>query len=262
MPTKTVPKPGTITQKDIEFYQKNGFVRIKNLLTKAETEKLRVAVDHAVDVMTNHDTRPTSQRTKREKIFTQCQNLWEGFPDVKVFVFNKRLARAAAKLMQAKHVRIWHDNTLYKEPGGTRTPWHVDQAYWPLTEATNVTCWIALEDVTRTNGGLSFIPGSHKLNIRKWIELDEPVNLLKFIPKGKKRKPASYSLRAGDATFHNGLTFHFAAPNRSKKPRKGIAIIYLADGSTFNGKEGHWIVTRSRFKAGKPIKGKLNPIIY
>ena len=30
-------------------------------------------------------------------------------------------------------VRMYHDQALYKEPGGGITPWHVDQVYWPVS---------------------------------------------------------------------------------------------------------------------------------
>jgi len=262
MSIKKLTRPGTVTRKDVESFEMNGFVRIKNVLTKDEVATLRAAVDEAVTVRTNHDTRPLKDRTKRERIFTQSQNLWEEFPGVKKFTFNRRIARIAAKLLRAQHVRLWHDHALYKEPGGTRTPWHVDQAYWPIAEPSNATCWLALDDVTKENGGMSFLPGSNKLKIERWIELDEPEDLLKYVPKAKKRKPKSLSLRAGDATFHNGLTFHSAFPNRTPKTRKAFAIIFIADGSTFNDKNKHWVALRSKFKAGKPIKGRLTPVLY
>ena len=222
---------------------------------------MRNAVDHAVAIRTDNDSRPLRARTKRERIFTQCLNLWEDFPDVKAFTYKKRLARAAATLLRVEHVRLWHDHALYKEPGGSRTPWHVDQAYWPLAESTNVTCWIALEDVSIEAGAMAFIPGSHKLKFEKWIELDEPEDLLTIAPAAKKRKPARFALRAGDATFHNGLTFHSASPNRSNNVRKGFAIIYLADGTTFNGKNEHGIAVRSKLNVGEPVDGPLTPLL-
>jgi phytanoyl-CoA hydroxylase len=262
MPSNSPSRAGRVTRADVEFFETNGFVRIKQLLSAKEVATLRAAVDAAGALRTNNDTRPLRTRTKRERIFTQCLNLWEEFPAIKAFTYKKRLARAAATLLRAKHVRLWHDHALYKEPGGTRTPWHVDQAYWPLAESTNVTCWIALDDVPLNAGGMAFIPGSHNLKFEKWIELDAPEDLLKFAPNAKKRTPVRYALRAGDATFHNGLTFHSAAPNKTKKPRKGFAIIYLADGTTFNGKNEHGIAMRSNFTIGKPVDGPLTPILW
>ncbi len=261
MPIKHSHPAGRVTQKDVDYFEKNGFVRIKHLLSDREVATLRAAVDDAVALRTHNDSRPLRARTKRERIFTQCLNLWEEFPVIKTFTYKKRLARAAATLLRVQHVRLWHDHALYKEPGGTRTPWHVDQAYWPLAESTNVTCWIALDDVPLDGGGMTFIPGSQALKFEKWIELDEPEDLLKFAPKAKHRKPARFALRAGDATFHNGLTFHSASPNHTKNIRKGFAIIYLADGTTFNGKNEHGIAARSKLKIGKPVKGPLTPVL-
>ncbi len=251
-------RPGTVSARDIALYRTNGFVKIAGMLTAREVKAFRAAVDHAVELRTHNDARPISKRTKRERVFTQCTNLWEEFPDVRAFTLKKRIARAAAKLIGTEHVRLWHDHALYKEAGGSRTPWHVDQAYWPLKESTNVTCWIALTDVGPTNGGMGFIPGSHKLALKKWIELDEPENLLKLAGK-KLAAPRFPKLKAGDRTFHHGYTVHAAAPNKSKNRRKAFAIIYVAEGSIYIGKPLHGIAIRAGLKEGKPVRSKLMP---
>jgi ectoine hydroxylase-related dioxygenase (phytanoyl-CoA dioxygenase family) len=56
---------------------------------------------------------------------------------------------------------MWHDQALYKEPGGGFTPWHADQQYWPMASALCVTAWLPLQAVPMELGPLSFAPGSH-----------------------------------------------------------------------------------------------------
>ena len=41
-------------------------------------------------------------------------------------------------------------------------------------------------------------------------------------------------LKAGDATFHSGLTFHGAANNQTNEMREAMTIIYIKDGVTFD----------------------------
>lgn len=253
-------RSGTVTLRDVESYRTNGFVKIPRMLSPREVVRLRAALDHAVDLRTKHDTRPLAVRTRRERVFTQCTNLWEEFPDVRAFTLHKRIARAAAKLIGCAHVRLWHDHALYKEAGGIRTPWHVDQAYWPLDKPTNITCWIALTDVGPTNGGMGFIPGSHKLALRKWIELDAPERLLKIAGK-RLRRPTFPTLKAGDCTFHHGYIFHSASANRSKERRKAFAIIYVAEGSIYTGAPLHGIAVRAGLKKGSAVRSRLMPRI-
>jgi hypothetical protein len=40
---------------------------------------------------------------------------------------SRRLAGIAAQLMGVDSVRLYHDQALFKESGGGRTPWHCDQ---------------------------------------------------------------------------------------------------------------------------------------
>lgn len=252
-------KTGTVLAADVASYKANGFVKIPRMLNEREVRRLREAIDAAVAQRTHHDSRSIKARSKRERIFTQCMNLWEEFPDVRAFTLHKRIARAAAKLIGTEHVRLWHDHALYKEAGGSRTPWHVDQAYWPLDRPHNITCWIALTDVGPTNGGMGFIPRSHTLALRKWIELDAPENLLAIAGKGKLRAPVFPTLKAGDCTFHHGYTFHAAGANTSRDRRKAFAIIYVAEDSIYTGKPLQGVAVRAGLKVGEPVRSRRMP---
>src|SRR3989442_13630837 len=75
------------------------------------------------------------ERTTYEKAFLQVMNLWTKSALVERFVFGRRLARTAAELMGVRGVRLYHDQALYKEPGGGFTPSHADQHDWPRPPA-------------------------------------------------------------------------------------------------------------------------------
>ena len=90
-------------------------------------------------------------------------NLWRHNDQIKEFVFNKRLARIASQLMRVDGVRLYHDQALYKEPGGGITPWHADQYYWPLENDHTITAWIPLQETPLEMGPLEFSAGSHRI---------------------------------------------------------------------------------------------------
>src|SRR5690242_8840571 len=56
--------------------------------------------------------------------------------------------------------------------------WHQDHAYFGLKPPTIITAWIALNEVTRHNGCMRVIPGSHKLGTIKHKETHSADNLL------------------------------------------------------------------------------------
>ena len=65
---------------------------------------------------------------------------------------------AAAHLLGVDGVRLSHDQALFKEPGGGRTPWHQDQCYWPLDTDKTITMWMPLVDVPGEVGTRRDVP--------------------------------------------------------------------------------------------------------
>jgi len=106
---------------------------------------------------------PLEERDTYRKTFLQIMNIWTKSAPVKEIVFSKRLAKIAVDLLNVDGVRLYHDQVLYKEPGGGITPWHADQYYWPLANASIVTVWIPLQETPFELGPLEFSSQSFKL---------------------------------------------------------------------------------------------------
>ena len=101
------------------------------------------------------------ERDTYGKAFLQIMNFWKVDENVRKFTLAKRFAKVAADLLGVENVRIYHDQALYKEPGGGFTPWHQDQYYWPLSTTNTITMWMPLIDITVDMGMLTFASNSH-----------------------------------------------------------------------------------------------------
>ena len=119
-------KPYELTTEQIEFYQQNRFIKLKQVFDEETISFFNDAIGKRVDLM-NNTTTPLEQRSTYGKAFLQLFNLWKEDEVVKEFVFSKRLAKIAADLLMTDGVRIYHDQALFKEGGGGITPWHADQ---------------------------------------------------------------------------------------------------------------------------------------
>ena len=130
-----------ISDKEKKFFRKNGFIKLKNILT---TELLGIYGEEISKKVSEHNTLkiPMSKRNTYQKAFLQVMNLWRESKIVKEFVFGKRLAAIAADLLSVNGVRLYHDQALFKEVSGGHTPWHADQYYWPLETEKTCTAWI------------------------------------------------------------------------------------------------------------------------
>jgi ectoine hydroxylase-related dioxygenase (phytanoyl-CoA dioxygenase family) len=67
-------------------------------------------------------------------------------------------------------------------------------------------------------------------------------------------------LRAGSVTFHNGLTFHYAGPNKSDGTREAFAIIYMPADTHFDG-SSHVVTEPLAVPVGAPLDGDLFPLV-
>ena len=242
-----------------------GFIVIRDVFESSEIEFYREVVKEAIKERKQFDERALEDKSEYEKSFTQCQNLWEDYIDIRKLTFDQRICKIASELLDVDAIRLWHDQALVKESGGRETDPHHDQPYWPIKEAKTITAWIPLCDVDETNGQLGFYPGSHKLADKKFIDIfSGKVNEKEFLETSNlKSDEISYQeLKAGDVSFHHGLTFHRAKPNLSNKDRIVHTAIFFADGSTRGDDKFHFSVDRPEIKVGQKIESDVTPLAY
>lgn len=259
--------PFPLSPESISFYQEYGYVKLKDILS---TEVLQFYGDIITDQVfkLNTLTKPMEERTTYEKAFLQIMNIWTKDEKVKEFVFSKRLAKIATDLMQVKGVRLYHDQALYKEPGGGITPWHADQFYWPLSNPNTVTVWIPLQDTPMEMGPLAFAEKSQHVEIGRDIEIsDESEAILQEELKRRAFHLSESPFELGEVSFHAGWTFHRAGVNSSDKPRKVMTIIYMdKDIRLKEPANSYQIADWKTWCSGLPIgstpDGPLNPVLF
>ncbi|MFN3694765.1 MAG: phytanoyl-CoA dioxygenase family protein, partial [Ignavibacterium sp.] len=208
----------------IKFYHNNGFVRIENVVEEEYLPELRRIIEAAVLIRKGKDERELKQKSQYEQSFLQCGYLCWDFSTVKEIVFAKRFAGIVRDLMQVEHIRLWHDQALFKEPGGRVTDAHQDCSYWPIHEPQfTSTIWLALVDVPVEKGCLYFYPKTNDPDLREYVDIFKNPHQPEFL---KNEDRVFVPLKAGDATFHSGLTFHGAGENKTDQMREAMTIIY------------------------------------
>jgi|SRR5690554_451523 len=253
--------PYHLTDEQINSYKENGFIPLEKVLSGETLSYVRRIIEAAVFIRKEKDKRTLAEKSQYEQSFMQCGYLCWDFPAVKDFVFGKRFAGIARDLMGASGARLWHDQALFKEPHGRVTDAHQDISYWPIKEGNlTTTMWMALNDVPKEKGCLYFYPGSHKLKEKEYVDIFKNPHQPKLI-EGMER--VFTPLKAGDATFHSGLTFHGAGENISDEMREGMTIIYCADGTTFDASDPRNATHKSctGLNNGEKIDTQYTPLI-
>jgi ectoine hydroxylase-related dioxygenase (phytanoyl-CoA dioxygenase family) len=252
----------------IEQYQSKGHTILRGVATPDEIAAYEPKISQLVEKMNGQD-KPIEERDTYGKAFIQVSNLWEKSEEIQKFVLAKRFAKIAADLMGVDGVRLYHDQALFKEPGGGHTPWHQDQIYWPLDTKHTITLWMPLVPVSEEVGSMTFASGSQILGyINKMAISDESHRTLKEYIAGKGFETVSYgAMAAGDATFHAGWTMHSAPGNPTDIMRKVMTIIYVADGVQVAEPDSnarlndlkHWF---PGLKPGDLAASSLNPLVF
>jgi ectoine hydroxylase-related dioxygenase (phytanoyl-CoA dioxygenase family) len=266
LPDLSAPYPISDVQR--EQFRRDGHVLIKGLASPEEVAAYKTHITRAVDQLAA-TLRPMEERDTYGKAFIQAMNLWKNDEAVKRFVFARRFAQVAADLMGVDGIRLYHDQALYKEPGGGHTPWHQDQYYWPLDTNHTVTMWMPLVDVPIERGALTFASQSHREGFQGHLAIsDESDTMYDRLVREKGYAVTNEAMRAGDATFHAGWTLHHAPGNATDTMREVMTIIYFADGARVMqnpDNENRWNDLRSWLPGvnpGEPAASELNPVLF
>ncbi len=223
-------EPAPLDPAAIADFQRDGHVCIDALASATEVAAYRPHIDRAAEQL-RYDRRPLAERETYGRAFIQSMNLWRRDAAVAHFTLSRRFARVAAELMGVNGVRLYHDQALYKEPGGGFTPWHQDQTYWPLATTHTITMWMPLVDIPPQVGSMRFVSGSQRFGDLGMAGIgDDSQAYFEALIKARGFAVHTHgALRAGDATFHAGWTVHGAAGNPSTTLRSVMTVIYFAD---------------------------------
>lgn len=247
-------------------YERDGFVKIAGVFEAGTLAHYRKHLTTEV-LRRNPDTRPVHERDTYHKAFLQVTNLWRTSEIARQFVFDKRLASMAAQLLGVKHVRLYHDQALYKEPGGGITPWHADQFYWPLSSDRTITAWVPLQATPLEMGPLAFAAGSHRMTFGRDLEIgDNSERSLRNALRSGRYPEIEEPYALGEVSFHSGWTFHHTGANTSGQPRAVMTVIYMADGIRLiePRRKQHiadWDAFMPGVQPGEVVDSPLNPLL-
>jgi len=122
------------------------------------------------------------------------------------------------------NVKAASNQLAFKHPGDGRAyDWHQDNGYGRLAPELNVTCWLALDDVTERNGCLWVIPGSHKMGIINHAASRESERTAVIANEGEA---IPVPLRAGEGVVFHGSLLHMSKGNDTDQMRRAYFFRY------------------------------------
>ncbi len=222
----------------IEFYHEYGYLAGIRLLNDQQIETLRRELVELMDP--GNPARSlfyefnSNESADPEKILFHALGAWRITPGFHDLLWNPAYVVPASQLLEGP-VRFWHDQIFYKPAhhGGV-VIWHQDYSYWTRTEPlAHLSCWIGLDDSTRDNGCVHYVPGSHRWNLLPRAAFASDMDTIQnFLTAEQKAnfQPVAIELKQGECSFHHPLMVHGSYENRTERPRRAAVINVFRDG--------------------------------
>jgi len=262
--------PFRLSDEQVEFFRINGYVAGIRILTDDQIEQLRAELTELFDPQ--HDGRDlwyeynSNESADPDTVLFHALGAWRlraGFHDV---LWHPAFTVAASQLLEGP-VRFWHDQ-LFCKPArhGGVVAWHQDYSYWTRTRPmAHLTCWIGLDDSTRENGCVNYVPGSHRWELLPNTGLAGDMNSIRAVLTEDQwelfQNPVPIELKAGECSFHHPLMIHGSKENKTGSPRRATVINVVRDGVRSVSNEP-LLAGVPPIPDGEPLGGQFFPLLF
>ena len=258
-----------LSKDQLAFYHENGYLARVRMLDDAQVELLRGELAQLVNP--DHPCRRlfyeynSNESTDPSQVLFHALGAWRITPGFHDLLWNPRFIVPASQLL-AGPVRFWHDQIFYKPAhhGGV-VAWHQDYSYWTRTQPmAHLSCWIGLDDSTRDNGCVHYVPGSHRWNLLPITGLAKDMDAIQTVLTDEQKnqfKPVAIELKKGEASFHHPLMVHGSYENRTDRPRRAAVINVFRDG-VVSGSDAEPLEGVPAVPLGETMGGQFFPLLF
>jgi hypothetical protein len=227
-----------LSDEQVGFYREHGYLAGVRVLTEAQVGVLRDELRELIQPLhPAHDLfyeYHSNESSDPAKILFHALGAWRISPAFHDLLWSPSFTVPASQLLDGA-VRFWHDQ-LFCKPArhGGFVAWHQDYSYWTRTRPINhLSCWIGLDDSTRENGCVNYVPGSHRWQLLPVTGLADDMSAIKGVLTAEQLaefKPIAIELQTGECSFHHPLMVHGSFENRTPQERRAIVINAFRDG--------------------------------
>jgi len=219
-------------------YRDEGYFLLPNVLDPADLELLRSGAQLAIDSM---DAQMDAAGTDRLGINARgkryfANHVYQQRPELLDFLLGELMAEICRATLGDEAYLFWEQYVIKAGDPDTSFAWHQDSGYVHENHEPYLTCWIALDDVTESNGSVYLLPYSRS-GIRSYV---------KHIPDPRVNDKVCYFgadpgmpviVPAGSMAVFSSTVIHRSGPNTTDRMRRvylaqySKEVIMTADGS-------------------------------
>ena len=259
----------SLTEEQVNFYRENGYLAGVKILNDEQLEVLRGELAELFDpAHPGHELFyefNANESADPAQVLFHALGAWRIKPGLHDLLWHPAFVVSAAQLLGGS-VRFWHDQIFYKPArhGGV-VIWHQDYSYWTrTTPVAHISCWIGLDDSTRANGCLHYVPRSHHWPLLPRASFANRMDAIidALAPEQRAEfKPVPIELKAGECSFHHPLMVHGSYANETAIPRRAVVINAFRDG-VMSATNEPLLVGLPVIESGQKIEGQFFPLLY
>jgi ectoine hydroxylase-related dioxygenase (phytanoyl-CoA dioxygenase family) len=258
-----------LSDSQVAHFHEFGYVSGVQVLSDDQVETLRSELAELVNP--THPGTPlfyeynSNESADSSRVLFHALGAWRITPGFHDLLWNPAFTVPASQLLDGA-VRFWHDQLFCKpaQHGGV-VAWHQDYSYWTRTKPmAHLTCWIGLDDATRDNGCMQYIPGSHRWELLPVTGLAGDMNAIQSVLSDEQRRqfnPVAIELKKGECTFHHPLMVHGSYENSTDGPRRAAVINVLRDG-VCSDSDAELLAGVPPVPRGQKMEGPFFPLLF
>lgn len=259
-----------LSDEQVAFYHENGYLAGVKILDSPQIVALREEVTSFFEP--NHEGHElwyeyhTNESKDPNNVLFHALGAWRIRPGLHDILWHPAFTVPATQLLGGA-VRFWHDQLFCKpaKHGGV-VAWHQDYSYWTRTKPmAHLTCWIGLDDSTRENGCLHYVPGSHRWDLLPITGLAGNMEAIKEVLSPDQwtrfNQHIPIELNAGHCSFHHPLMIHGSFANRTERPRRAVVLNAFRDGVCSDSDEV-LLAGVPPIPKGQKMEGQFFPLLY
>lgn len=259
-----------LSEEQVHHYKEHGYLSGVRVLSDRQVDALRAELaeffhpGHTGEELwyeyhTNESADPNT-------VLFHALGAWRLRPGFHDLLWNPAMTVPASQLLEGA-VRFWHDQ-LFCKPArhGGVVAWHQDYSYWTRTRPmAHLTCWIALDDSTRENGCLQYVPGSHRWDLLPITGLAGNMAAIREVLSDEQWEafshPVPIEVKRGECSFHHPLMVHGSFENRTDSPRRAAVVNLIRDG-VCSGSNVPPLTGVPPIPPGEPMAGTFFPLLF
>ena len=137
---------------------------------------------------------------------------------------------AAVQDILGPNVLVRNADIFVKPVGSEETiQWHTDTTAPDADADKMLTAWLAISDSSSKNGCMEWLTGSHREALPPEVKDKHSLSFNKKSAKAARKRPRQPNiLEPGQLSLHHFRTIHRSQYNRTKSPRIGLVIRFMA----------------------------------